>query len=110
MKLKALSLGLIAAGTLTTGQMAMADDDAAKLFEEKICHTCHGPNGHEPTAPMYPKIACQDPAYSLPQMKDIRDGTRANNMAAVMKPSVMAVTDDEFAAIADWLANQEFCQ
>jgi len=40
----------------------------------------------------------------MQQMKDIRDGKRTNGLAVAMKAVVSSVTDEEFQAIADWLA------
>jgi cytochrome c553 len=37
-------------------------------------------------------------------MKDIRDGKRTNGLSIAMKAVVATVTDEEFQAIADWLA------
>ena len=108
MNFKAVCLGAIAAVTLSAGNIAMAAD-GAELFKAKVCHTCHGENGATPTAPIYPKVAGQSKDYILTQMKDIRDGKRANGMAAVMKATVAAVTDEEFDAIATWLASQDVC-
>jgi cytochrome c len=80
--------------------------DGAALYNEKVCNTCHGPAGKQPIMPLYPKLAGQNAAYLLEQMKDIRDGKRTNGLSAAMKAVVGSVTDDQFKAIADWLATQ----
>ena len=78
--------------------------DGAALYKEKICNTCHGENGAHPIMPLYPKINGQNTPYLVEQMKDIRDGRRTNGLTVAMKAVVSSVTDEEFQAIADWLA------
>lgn len=78
--------------------------DGAALYKEKICNTCHGENGAAPIMPLYPKVNGQNAPYLVQQMKDIRDGRRTNGLSVAMKAVVSAVTDEEFQAIADWLA------
>ena len=78
--------------------------DGAALYKEKICNTCHGENGAQPIMPLYPKVKGQNAPYLVQQMKDIRDGKRTNGLSAAMKAVVSTVTDEEFQAIADWLA------
>jgi cytochrome c len=79
--------------------------DGAALYKEKLCTTCHGETGAQPILPVYPKISGQNVGYLLEQMKDIRDGKRTNGLSAAMKALVGTVTDEEFQAIADWLAS-----
>ena len=78
--------------------------DGAALYKEKICKTCHGEKGAHPIMPLYPKINGQNAPYLVEQMKDIRDGRRTNGLTVAMKAVVSSVTDEEFQAIADWLA------
>ena len=78
--------------------------DGAALYKEKLCITCHGETGAQPIMPLYPKVSGQNVPYLLEQMKDIRDGKRTNGLSAAMKALVGTVTDEEFQAIAEWLA------
>lgn len=110
-----------ACAVLTAGMNGMAIADAsaeakpdaggksnagAALYKAKLCHTCHGADGKTTTMPVYPKIAGQNEAYIVQQIKDIKDGKRTNGMAAAMKPMVASVSEDEIKKIAKWLANQ----
>lgn len=79
--------------------------DGATLFKQKICNTCHGETGAQPIMPLYPKVSGQNAPYLMQQMKDIRDGKRTNGLSVAMKAVVGTVTDEEFQAIADWLAS-----
>jgi cytochrome c553 len=54
----------------------------------------------------YPVIAGQPVRYLLRQMKDIRDGRRTNGLSETMRVAVTNVTDEEFEAIAAWLASR----
>ena len=78
--------------------------DGATLFKEKTCLTCHGKDGKTPLLPIYPKIAGQNAAYALQQMKDIKSGARANGQSAAMKGIMHLVTDEEMTALADYVA------
>ncbi|MCK5525385.1 MAG: cytochrome c [Thiomargarita sp.] len=103
--LKTLSIGLVMTGSLFIGNVATAADDGKALYTAKLCMTCHGAKGNVPIMPLYPKITGQSDVYLLQQMKDIRDGKRTNGMSAAMKALTAKVTDDEFKAIAKWLAS-----
>lgn len=78
--------------------------DGATLYKERTCFTCHGKDGKSPILPIYPKIAGQNPEYSLQQMKDIKSGARANGQSAAMKGIMHLVTDEEIKALAEYVA------
>jgi cytochrome c len=96
---------VLAALTLGPAAPSHAGDGAA-LYKAKICHSCHGEQPNQPVLPVYPKLAGQNAGYLLQQMKDIRDGKRTNGLSVAMKTVVSSVTDEDFQAIADWLATQ----
>jgi cytochrome c len=81
-------------------------DRGADLFKEKACHTCHGEDGTHPITRDYPVLAGQPVDYLVRQMKDIRDGRRTNGLSGSMRVVVTGVTDEEFLAIAEWLASR----
>lgn len=89
--------------TLSTGT-AMAADGAA-LYKSKTCTACHGKDGKTPIMPTYPKIAGQNEAYVLQQMKDIKSGARSNGGSAAMKGVMHLVSDEEIKAIANYVAS-----
>ena len=98
--LKILPAALLVAGM---GSNAMAADGKA-LFTAKGCVACHGADGNTPIMPVYPKIAGQNKDYAVQQMKDIKSGARANGQSMAMKAIMASVSDEETAAIAEWLA------
>jgi cytochrome c553 len=77
--------------------------EGAKYYQEKTCATCHGQVGHNPVMSNYPKLAGQHPDYLIAQMTDIKRGVRDNGLTIVMKGVMQAVSDEEIAAIAQWL-------
>ena len=90
------------AGSLLVGGTALAQDGAT-LYKTKTCVACHGANASAPVLPSYPKLAGQNAAYALQQMKDIKSGARSNGQTAAMKPVMHLVSDEEMKVIADWL-------
>ncbi len=78
--------------------------DGQKLYTSKFCITCHGKSGIS-IAPNYPNLAGQNPDYMKAQVRDIIGGKRKNKLTLLMtaNPVVMKVTDEEIAAISDYL-------
>ncbi len=100
-KLQITLLGLMTMGLLSS---AIAADGKA-LFEEKLCITCHGPEGKAPIADEYPKLAGQNKGYLVQQIKDIRDGVRTNGQTSSMRPLIAGqLSDTEAEAIATYLS------
>jgi len=100
----------VAAALMILSPAAFAEDaalDGAKLFKTKTCLTCHGKDGKTPIMASYPKIAGQNEAYALQQMKDIKSGARANGMSAGMKGIMHLVTEEEIAALAKYISTMQ---
>ena len=89
---------------LALSPAAVLSADGEKLYQTKTCSTCHGKDGKSPIMPMYPKIAGQNQAYTLQQLKDIKSGTRNNGQTAAMKGVMHLVSDDEMQALAEYIA------
>lgn len=108
--IKACGLGLLLAGSVLVNAASAAEAagaDGQALYTAKACNTCHGPDAKKTLMPAYPKLAGQNEQYLYQQSMYIRDGQRAGGMTAAMKALVTNVTDDEFKAIAKWLAGLE---
>lgn len=101
--LKTIHISLLLGAALLASQTATAEDGAA-LYTAKTCVACHGADGKTPVLPAYPKIAGQNEAYVLQQMKDIKAGTRKNGMSAAMTAVMATVTDEEVAILAKYVA------
>jgi cytochrome c len=81
--------------------------DGAELYKTKTCLTCHGKDGKTTIMPSYPKIAGQNEAYVLQQLKDIKSGARANGMSAAMKGIMHLVSDEEMEALAKYISTMQ---
>jgi cytochrome c553 len=66
------------------------------------CASCHGPEGKS-AAGAWPKLAGQHSAYTIKQLKNYKDGTRAN---AIMAGMSAALTEQDMANIAAYLNKQ----
>lgn len=100
--IKAALLTAVALAAFSSGALQAAD--GAALYTAKTCVACHGADGKTPVLPAYPKIAGQNEAYVLQQMKDIKAGTRNNGMSAAMTAVMSTVSDEEVAILAKYVA------
>lgn len=74
------------------------------------CSACHGKDGKTPLMPAYPKIAGQNKAYVLQQVKDIMSGARANGQSVAMKGVLVTpegkprYSDEDLDLLADYVS------
>jgi cytochrome c553 len=67
------------------------------------CVGCHGANGNSGVA-TWPKLAAQHTAYTLKQLKNYKDGSRAN---PVMMGMVAALTEQDMLNLAAYVNKQQ---
>jgi cytochrome c553 len=67
------------------------------------CAGCHGPAGAGIPA-QYPRLAGQFAEYTAAQLKNFRDGARANDQNGVMRGVAAHLTDREINAVAQYAA------
>jgi cytochrome c553 len=67
------------------------------------CVSCHGANGKSASG-TWPKLAAQHAAYTAKQLKNFKEGTRAN---PVMMGMAAALTEQDMVNIAAYMAKQE---
>ncbi len=104
---KALFVGLVACGLAAGGTAVAAELDGAALYKNPAkggCSACHGKDAKSPILPTYPKLAGQNAAYMLQQMKDIKSGARNNGQTAAMKGILHMLNEEEMAAITQWIS------
>jgi cytochrome c len=89
---------------LALSPAAVLSADGEKLYQTKTCVACHGKDGKTPLQPVYPKIAGQNQAYTLQQLKDIKSGARNNGQTGAMKGVMGLVSDDEMQALSEYIA------
>jgi len=97
-------LTLLLAGIAMDCAADDAEMDGATLYTERGCVYCHGPAGKEPVLNEYPKLAGQNKEYLLQQILDIKSTARKNGYTGMMQPAILSISDEEFAAIAAYLA------
>lgn len=93
----ALSLALVVSGpALATG------DAAAGKSKSGICAGCHGVDGNSAN-PEWPKLAGQNPAYLLKQLKEFKSGKRSN---ATMSGMAAPLSDQDMEDLSAYYASQ----
>jgi cytochrome c len=101
-------MSLLVAGALLANAAHAAELDGAALYKNPTkggCMACHGKDAKTTIMPMYPKLAGQNEAYLVQQLKDIKSGARNNGQTAAMKGIMHMVNDEEIKAIAKWLSS-----
>lgn len=81
--------------------------DGAAIYKNPAkggCSACHGADANTPIMNTYPKLAGQNEAYLLQQLKDIKSGKRNNGMTAAMKGIMHMVNEEEMKALAKYLS------
>jgi cytochrome c553 len=66
------------------------------------CITCHGPKGQSAVG-TWPKLSAQHAAYTAKQLKNFKEGTRAN---PIMMGMAVTLTDQDMQNIAAYLVKQ----
>ncbi len=103
-----LVAGLLVCQVAWPGPRAGAEElDGAALYAQKTCIACHGADANTPILPEYPKLAGQNEAYLLQQMKDIKSGARNNANTPAMAGVMHLVNDEEIASLAKYISSLE---
>jgi len=100
--MKKLILAGIAMFFLMSGA-AMAGDAAAGKTKSAACGGCHGMDGNSPI-PAYPKLAGQNEAYIVKQIKDYKANSDRQN--AIMLGMAAALSDEDAADIGAYFQAQ----
>lgn len=67
------------------------------------CASCHGPNGAGIPV-QFPRLSGQHGEYTLAQLKLFRSGERANDAAKMMRVIAAKMTDQEMAAVSEYIS------
>ncbi len=94
---------VVAAGRVKPA--ASQEPDGETLYKERTCIACHGPDAKTPLLPEYPKLAGQNAAYMLQQMKDIKSGARSNGNTPAMRGVMHLVSDADMEVLAGYLSS-----
>lgn len=94
-----VAVALLLTVACSTG--ALAQDPRIGRAKAQACAVCHGAAGIA-VMPDAPNLAGQPAPYLTRQMKAFRNGTRANEVMAVI---AKALTDDDIAHLAAWFSS-----
>ncbi len=67
------------------------------------CTGCHGPNGQGNPMAGFPSLSGQNSSYVYTSLQQFRAGTRANDANEVMRTLVHRITNEEIAAVANYV-------
>jgi cytochrome c553 len=68
------------------------------------CMSCHGPAGASNAPARFPALGGQHPQYTEDQLRQFKEGARANDPAAMMRATASKMTAEEMKAVAEYLA------
>lgn len=93
--------GTAAADKVELGEKIYRAGNAAT--DVAACMACHGPTGKGNPGANFPRISGQHAAYLEKMLKDFRSGARVNDNAKMMRNVVARMTDQEIAAVAQYV-------
>ena len=82
------------------GETLYSNGDASRGVT--ACLTCHGPKGQSAVS-SWPKLSAQHAAYTAKQLKNFKEGTRAN---PIMMGMSVTLTEQDMQNISAYLAKQ----
>jgi len=86
------------------GEALYSNGDASRGVT--ACLTCHGPKGQSAVS-TWPKLSAQHAAYTAKQLKNFKEGTRAN---PIMMGMASTLTEQDMQNIAAYLVTQPVSQ
>lgn len=101
MRLLALLLALCALPVLAAEDPALMQRGEEQVMGK--CFLCHGATG-DSSSPLYPKLAGQNEAYLLKQLRNFKAGERESND---MRKVVSDMNDDDMRAAAHFFSHQQ---
>lgn len=96
----------LALAALLCAPAAFAQDTAAgEEIYQSVCRNCHGPSAKGMAS--FPKLAGQDAAYLESRLIQYREGEAVGPNTALMAPHAAALSDEDIANIAGYIAALE---
>lgn len=89
--------------TVAIFTMGFAQADGKADYISSGCVACHGATGGTSIAPIYPKLAGQNAAYTVKQLKDFQTGARKDPTMNAIAGTIAGKEQ----SIADFLAKQK---
>jgi cytochrome c553 len=97
-----LMFGFLVAASMLAVPAAMAASIEAGKAKSAVCAGCHGADGNGGADPSWPKLAGQDAAYLVKQLKDFKSGARKDPIMAGM---VAGLSDSDMANLGAYFAS-----
>lgn len=94
---------LILVGPLSS--LALEGDPAAGKARSMTCYACHGEGGNSLNESLYPSLAGKDANFLYEQLKAFKEDTRKTPNAAIMRPNVLALSDQDMKNVALYFAS-----
>ena len=102
--LKELAANGVTVGMSNKGKSIVEWGQGHRAKPLSACRSCHGYNGRG-APPVYPRIGGQRYVYLVNQLKNWRDGTRANDPMSQMQAIAKLMTDEDIHNAAAYLTN-----
>ncbi|MEZ5463546.1 cytochrome c [Dokdonella sp.] len=103
---RVFALGVLFCATLahaeTPGNLLLGDAEAG-ASKAAACGACHGMDGNS-VDPTYPKLAGQNEAYIVRQLKHFKSGERAN---PIMAPFAMTLSEQDMHDLGAYFAGKQ---
>ena len=107
---KLFALAAVVASFAVMASTAQAGDAAAGKAKSAVCAACHGADGNSAT-PMWPKLAGQNEAYLLKQLKEFKKGMETQGAQGRFEPSMAPMaaplSETDMADLAAYFASQK---
>jgi cytochrome c553 len=104
-----LAVALLAGGcsSIERSRSLANPQTPAKAIAEQVCSICHGLDGNS-VNPNFPRLAGQQPAYFVAQVKQFRSHNRSDPAGSeYMWGLSRSLTDEQIAALAEYFAAQK---
>ena len=99
------TLGILTAVAIATTSAAAAesqDPATGETLYGSVCKNCHGPTAKGMAS--FPKLAGRDAEYLASRLERYRAGETVGPNTALMAPHASALSDEEIAALAAYIA------
>jgi cytochrome c553 len=94
-------IAYVPVGSVRRGEQLAKTGDAGKTLP---CTTCHGA-GLKGAGDMFPPLAGRSPTATARQLYDFKSGTRDGRYAAIMKPVVARLTDQDIIDLTAYIGS-----
>jgi|HubBroStandDraft_5_1064220.scaffolds.fasta_scaffold03268_7 cytochrome c553 len=94
-------IAYVPTGSIKRGEQLAKTGNAGKTLP---CTTCHG-DGLKGVGDMFPPLAGRSPTATARQLYDFKSGTRDGRYAAIMKPVVARLTDQDIVDLTAYIGS-----